>query len=162
MLNAKETLQKIAEALNIKDSSEEVAAQETVEPQQEETVATGEVEQAAEVVEESTQKKDEKELLEEAEEKTEAVNEPEVQAEVEAQPQSDPRIAELEQQIASLKEILKGALEQENKKDVPEIPKEEPKGLTHSPEKPVQKKAAGIGNKGGDTMSRVFKYINNA
>ena len=46
--------------------------------------------------------------------------------------------------------------------DVPEVEAPEPKGLTHSPEAPVAKKAAsGVGRKGGSIQERVNRYINN-
>lgn len=161
-MNAKETLQKIAEALNIVDAEPKVEAQE--------------IENTTEVVESEAPET----VTEEVKAEEPAVEQPEAEAKPEQQEQSvedkaeaeeapkevkdDSRVAELERQLADLKEILKNAMGQpaEEEKEIPEPPKaEEPKGLTHSPEKAVSSKAKGIGNKGGDIMSRVFKYMNN-
>ena len=71
-------------------------------------------------------------------------------------------VAPVVEEIEDLKAILTNALSQpeEETEVVPEV-KEEPKGLTHSPEKPVASKNTGIGKKGNSIQSRVFKYINN-
>ena len=71
----------------------------------------------------------------------------------------DERVGELEKQLADLKEILKNAMTQE---EAPQVEAPEPKGLTHSPEKEVAKKAAsGVGRKGNSIQERVNRYINN-
>lgn len=153
-MNAKETLKKIAEALNIVDEQ----------PQEENPV----VEQAEEAAEPQVEQVEEVAAEEPAEEPKadEVVEEPVAEEpQAEEQPEEskeDPRVAALEQQLADLKEILKNAFTEPVEEKLPEPPvKEEPKGLTHSPEKQVKPMANGIGNKGGDMMSRVFKYINN-
>ena len=156
-MNAKETLQKIAEALNIVSSEKEI---EQVEQPVSEQPAE-EIAQEEQV--ESTQ--EEQPVTEVTEEPAEKVaEEPAAEEPKEEEPKVDPRVEELERQLADLKEILKNAMAQpvEEEKELPEPPKqEEPKGLTHSPEKQVKTKAKGVGNKGGDIMSRVFKYMNN-
>lgn len=173
-MNAKDTLKKIAEALNIVTSPVEkveetpVKEAQTVEaPIEEAPVVEEKAEQATEVKTEEAAPADEpvkEEAAEEVVESTEVVEDekqddtPEV---VESKDEViDPaRVKELENQIDSLKEILKNAMSQPE--ETPELPKEE-EGLTHSPEKQVaSKKAKGIGNKGNDIMDRVFKYMNN-
>ena len=155
-MNAKETLQKIAEALNIVSSEKETE-------QVEQPVAEQPAEEVAQEEQaESTQ--EEQPVAEVTEEPAEEVAEEPAAEEQKEEPKSDPRVEELERQLADLKEILKNATAQpvEEEKVVPEPPKPaEPKGLTHSPEKQVKTKAKGVGNKGGDIMSRVFKYMNN-
>jgi len=137
MLNAKETLKKIADALNVVSNDE---------PKTEEVVETPEATEGTTEV---------KEEVEEPKEEPKAEEKEEIKVD-------DSRVKELEAQIESLKDIISKSLEQEEvKQEAPEVPTEEPKGLTHSPEKPVRKKANGIGSKGGDIKSRVFKYINN-
>ena len=133
MSTAKETLEKIAKAIGIA----------TEEP----TVET--VEETVEATEEPAEALEEK-----VEDTVETVEAPE--------PKEDKRVEELETQINELKEILKNALES-NKDEAPviEAPVVEEKGLTHSPEAEVKVKQKKLGNKGGDIMSNVFKYINN-
>lgn len=161
MLNAKETLKKIADALNVVSNDE---------PKTEEVVETPEVVEAqdtAEVTEEVVETPEATEVTAEVkeevvEEKSEEPKEEPKAEEKEEVKADDSRVKELEAQIESLKDIIAKSLEQEEvKQEVPEVPTEEPKGLTHSPEKPVRKKANGIGSKGGDIKSRVWKYINN-
>jgi len=155
-MNAKETLQKIAEALNIVSSEKETE-------QVEQPVAEQPAEEIAQEEQaESTQ--EEQPVAEVTEEPAEEVAEEPAAEEQKEEPKSDPRVEELERQLADLKEILKNAMAQpvEEEKELPEPPKPaEPKGLTHSPEKQVKTKAKGVGNKGNDIMSRVFKYMNN-
>jgi hypothetical protein len=146
-MNAKETLKKIAEALNIVD--EQPVVEETVE----QPVAEAQAEQP--VADEKPEVEAEQPVAEEpaaeepvAEEQPEAKDEPVENSEVEL----------LKKQLDDMKEILKNALAEPA---VPEIPTKEPEGLTHSPEAQVQQKAKGIGRKGDDIMSRVFKYMNN-
>lgn len=148
-MNAKETLKKLAEALNIAtDQKEFEATVETVEEAKADPVEVAAEQPATEA----------------QPEKIEAPV-----AEVE-EAEEDPRVSELEGQIKELQEILKNALSSEPEVDpeppmvempMVEMPSEEPKGLTHSPEKEVRQKGTKIGDKGGDMMSRVFQYINN-
>lgn len=155
-MNANEALRKIAEALNIVDAEPKV---ENVEQPVEEQPVENVIEEQTEVVEVN------EEQPSDPEQQAENVEQPDEQVEVE-QPKNDERVAELERQLADLKEILKNAFTQEPEVETPvvEAPvqkSEEPKGLTHSPEKPVKPQVKGIGNKGSDIMNRVFKYMNN-
>lgn len=161
MLNAKETLKKIADALNVvsndEPKTEEVVETPEVVEAQDATEVTEEVVETPEATEVTAEVKEEvvEEKSEEPKEEPKAEEKEEVKAD-------DSRVKELEAQIESLKDIIAKSLEQEEvKQEVPEVPTEEPKGLTHSPEKPVRTKANGIGSKGGDIKSRVWKYINN-
>lgn len=151
MLNAKETLQKIAEALNIAAQPQQTTeVQPTPQPEA--------VEPTKELIEEPTP-----EVVEEV--KTEVVEEPkaEPQIETEAEPKEevkDDRVEALESQLADLKKILADAMRVEEV-ETPVVPEPEPKGLTHSPEKEVKTTAKGVGRKGTTIQERVFKYINN-
>ena len=151
MLNAKDTLQKIAEALNIAAQPQETTeVQPTPQPEA--------VEPTKELIEEPTP-----EVVEEV--KTEVVEEPkaEPQIETEAEPKEevkDDRVEALESQLADLKKILADAMKVEEV-ETPVVPEPEPKGLTHSPEKEVKTTAKGVGKKGTTIQERVFKYINN-
>ena len=166
MPSAKETLDKIAQAIGIATATPEVeTAEETVE-----TVETPEVAETEETVTETV------ETTEEAtEETTEEVKEEAVEAAPEtetvesndepeaiAEDKSKDRVKELEAQIADLKKILEDSInsETEDAIDAPEVPVKEEEGLTHSPEAPVAVKQRKIGDKGGSIMSNVFKYIN--
>ena len=151
MLNAKDTLQRIAEALNIAAEPQETTeVQPTPQPEA--------VEPTKELIEEPTP-----EVVEEV--KTEVVEEPkaEPQIETEAEPKEevkDDRVEALESQLADLKKILADAMKVEEV-ETPVVPEPEPKGLTHSPEKEVKTTAKGVGRKGTTIQERVFKYINN-
>ena len=151
MLNAKETLQRIAEALNIAAEPQQTTeVQPTPQPEA--------VEPTKELIEEPTP-----EVVEEV--KTEVVEEPkaEPQIETEAEPKEevkDDRVEALESQLADLKKILADAMRVEEV-ETPVVPEPEPKGLTHSPEKEVKTTAKGVGRKGTTIQERVFKYINN-
>jgi len=151
MLNAKDTLQSIAEALNIAAEPQETTeVQPTPQPEA--------VEPTKELIEEPTP-----EVVEEV--KTEVVEEPkaEPQIETEAEPKEevkDNRVEALESQLADLKKILADAMKVEEV-ETPVVPEPEPKGLTHSPEKEVKTTAKGVGRKGATIQERVFKYINN-
>ena len=150
MLNAKDTLQKIAEALNIAAQPQETTeVQPTPQPEA--------VEPTKELTEEPTA-----EVVEEV--KTE-VEEPkaEPQIETEAEPKEDvkdDRVEALESQLADLKKILADAMKVEEV-ETPVVPEPETKALTHSPEKEVKTTAKGVGRKGTTIQERVFKYINN-
>lgn len=151
MLNAKDTLQRIAEALNIAAEPQQTTeVQPTPQPEA--------VEPTKELIEEPTP-----EVVEEV--KTEVVEEPkaEPQIETEAEPKEEPkddRVQALESQLADLKKILADAMKVEEV-ETPVVPEPEPKGLTHSPEKEVKTTAKGVGRKGATIQERVFKYINN-
>ena len=145
-MNAKETLKKIAEALNIVD--EQPAVEENVEQP---VVEEQPVEQPEPVADQPV-----------AEEPV--AEEPVAEEQPEAQPEpvaENNEVELLKKQLDDMKEILKNALAQPDEPVVPEIPTKEPEGLTHSPEAQVRQKAKGIGRKGDDIMSRVFKYMNN-
>ena len=150
MLNAKDTLQKIAEALNIAaQPQEKTEVQPTPQPEA--------VEPTKELIEEPIA-----EVVEEV--KTE-VEEPkaEPQIETEAEPKEevkDDRVEALESQLADLKKILADAMKVEEV-ETPVVPEPETKALTHSPEKEVKTTAKGVGRKGTTIQERVFKYINN-
>ena len=150
MLNAKDTLQKIAEALNIAAQPQETTeVQPTPQPEA--------VEPTKELTEEPTA-----EVVEEV--KTE-VEEPkaEPQIETEAEPKEevkDDRVQALESQLADLKKILADAMKVEEV-ETPVVPEPETKALTHSPEAEVKTTAKGVGKKGTTIQERVFKYINN-
>lgn len=141
MLNPKETLQKIAEALNIVAKDETAA----VEPVAEVPTPEPAVEPVAEVPA--------------VEPVVPEAPEPEVVPEVVAEPVVSDREAELAKQVEDLKGILAEAMKQP---EAPAAEPAEPKGLTHSPEAVVkQGSGRGVGNKGGTIQERVFKYINN-
>lgn len=157
MLNAKETLKRLADALNITSEANQGAKEEIVAEATETTteVVESETKEETETTEETPQ------VAEEV--KEESVEEPqqeEVQAEVKEEPKvDDTRVQELEEKVKQLTEILKNAMAEPQEVKPPEVP-EDSKGLTHSPEAPVRAQGTKIGNKGGDVMSRVFKYIN--
>jgi len=166
MPSAKETLDKIAQAIGIATATPEVeTVEETVEtietPEVAETEETAEetVDTTEDAAEENTE--DVKEEATEAPAETEAVesnDEPEAVAE----DKSDDRVKELEAQISDLKKILEDSInsETEDAVEAPEVPTKEDEGLTHSPEAPVAVKQRKLGDKGGSIMSNVFKYIN--
>jgi cell pole-organizing protein PopZ len=160
MPSAKETLDKIAQAIGIATADKVEAVEETVETP--EVEATEEVVETAdntteEVTEEVAETEENKEVADEVVE-TEEVTE-EVEKTDEAP--DDSRVKELESQINELKKIIQDSLsnETEEKVETPEIPVDD-KGLTHSPEAEVKTRGKKLGNKGGDILSNVFKYIN--
>ena len=166
MPSAKETLDKIAQAIGIATATPEVeTVEETVE-----TIETPEVAETEETVEETVETTEEatEETTEEVkEEAAEAAPEAETvesndEPEAIAEDKSNDRVKELEAQIADLKKILEDSInsETEDAIDAPEVPTKEEEGLTHSPEAPVAVKQRKIGDKGGSIMSNVFKYIN--
>ena len=166
MPSAKETLDKIAQAIGIATATPEVeTVEETVE-----TIETPEVAETEETVEETVETTEDaaEETTEEVkEEATEAAPETEAvesndEPEAIAEDKSNDRVKELEAQIADLKKILEDSInsETEDAIDAPEVPTKEEEGLTHSPEAPVAVKQRKIGDKGGSIMSNVFKYIN--
>ena len=166
MPSAKETLDKIAQAIGIATATPEVeTVEETVE-----TIETPEVAETEETVEETVETTEEatEETTEDVkEEATEAAPEAETvesndEPEAIAEDKSNDRVKELEAQIADLKKILEDSInsETEDAIEAPELPTKEEEGLTHSPEAPVAVKQRKIGDKGGSIMSNVFKYIN--
>lgn len=145
-MNAKETLKKIAEALNIVGESEIEKVEDSVEK----------VEAPVETVEAPVEAE-----LETVEEVKEAVSGVVNTTENSIKEAQDKRVIELEGQLNDLKQLLKDSMAQPEVPEIPEVQKKSPKGLTHSPEKEVKKTASGIGKKGETIQSRVFKYINN-
>jgi cell pole-organizing protein PopZ len=160
MPSAKETLDKIAQAIGIATADKVETVEETVETPEveatEEVVETND-NTTEEVTEEVTETEENKEVADEVVE-TEEVTE-EVDKTDEAP--DDSRVKELESQINELKKIIQDSLsnETEEKVETPEIPVDD-KGLTHSPEAEVKTRGRKLGNKGGDILSNVFKYIN--
>lgn len=165
-MNAKETLNKIAEALGVISEKPEVIETEVVETVEAQPEATEEAPKEVETVEEvsdeaveSTEAVSEESDLEKDETENVEKKEESAMENVEETVEAPNELEDLKKQIESLKELLKNTIEEEAKTVNVEIP--EPKGLTHSPEKPVSTKARGIGSKGENIQSRVFKYINN-
>lgn len=167
MPSAKETLDKIAQAIGIATADKVETVEETVETP--EIEATEEVVETTdntteEVTEEVTETENTEEVAEEVvetEEATEEVEETPKEVEKTDEAPDDSRVKELESQINELKKIIQDSLsnETEDKVETPEIPVDD-KGLTHSPEAEVKTKGKRLGNKGGDILSNVFKYIN--
>ena len=149
-MNAKETLQKIAEALNI------VTAVKEEQTAVEAPVAEMEVESITEELVTEEAKAEPVAEVSEQEETDEPTEEPV------AEERQDDRVLDLERQLADLREILKNAMSEPVAEELPVAPAAEPKGLTHSPEKTVStKKGSGIGKKGESIQDRVFRYMNN-
>jgi len=160
-MNAKETLEKIANALNIAKGEEK----------KEETAKVEETVEATEVVE-AVETKAEDTVVEAVEEKTEEVEETkevkateevkeEVSAEVKEEPvieetKEDPRVAKMQEQIDELQKMLEQAVKEDSEEAAPEV---EVKPLTHSPESKPDTSHKKIGGHGGDVMSRVYKYL---
>ena len=148
MLSAKDTLKKIADALNI--ATETPAAEVVAVPEvTAEPVAPTPEPEVAEIVEPA------------AEPVVEPVAETPAAEVVPEEVKEDPRVEALEQQLKDLKGILADAMKVDEP-IAPELPQAEPQGLTHSPEAVVKSESAsGIGKKGQSIQERVFKYINN-
>ena len=167
MPSAKETLDKIAQAIGIATAEPTPEVVEETTDVVEETEATEVAETVEEVVETAedtteTVEDTNEEVVEEATEEVETTeSNDETEAEV-AEDKSGERVAELEAQIDELKKIIADSLakETEDVVETPEVPVKEDEGLTHSPEAEVAVKRTKIGNKGGSIMSNVFKYIN--
>ena len=159
-MNAKDTLKKIAEALNIVSEDAKEVVSDAIDSTQEviEDVAEDVKEAVSDVIDDVKEAvADVVENVGEAvEDAGEAIQDA---AEAISPTPQDERVGELEKQLADLKEILKNAMTQE---EAPQVEAPEPKGLTHSPEKEVAKKAAsGVGRKGNSIQERVNRYINN-
>ena len=127
-MNAKETLQKIAEALNI------VTAVKEEQTAVEAPVAEMEVESITEELVTEEAKAEPVAEVSEQEETDEPTEEPV------AEERQDDRVLDLERQLADLREILKNAMSEPVAEELPVAPAAEPKGLTHSPEKTVSTK----------------------
>jgi fused signal recognition particle receptor len=150
MLNAKDTLQKIAEALNIAAQPQETTeVQPTPQPEA--------VEPTKELIEEPIAEVVEEVKTEVEEPKAEPKEEPKAEPKEEVK---DDRVEALESQLADLKKILADAMKVEEV-ETPVVPEPETKALTHSPEAEVKTTAKGVGRKGTTIQERVFKYINN-
>lgn len=169
MPSAKETLDKIAQAIGIATAEPTTEVVEETTEVVEDTPVTEEVKETEEVTEttgETVEDKVEDTTEDVTEEVTEEVetteNNDDTEVEV-TEEKSGERVAELEAQIDELKKIIADSLakETEDVVETPEIPVKEEEGLTHSPEAEVAVKRTKIGNKGGSIMSNVFKYINN-
>ena len=168
-MNAKETLEKMFNAISSTLGNEK-EVQEVAEATEAVVETEQEVQQVEEAVAEPTEavKEEAEEAVAEpaepmAEEPKEEAEGEEVKAE-EPEDDRDARIKELERQLSGLSDMIKGALTkpEEVEEVIPELPQEEPKGLTHSPEAEVAKRAPKIGSgKGGSIQSSVYRYINN-
>ena len=173
-MNAKDTLKKIADALNItskedvKVETAEAPVVETVEtpvedvkPVEEtpvvETVEdvkeTPETDLKEDVIKEDIKVKDDPEVKSEAIQNAEKAVEKAEEMKDEIKKEEPSELDLLKTQLNELKDIIK------QQSEVPSID-EEPKGLIHNPEGNVSKKTTKIGNKGGDIVSRVYQYIN--
>ena len=172
-MNAKETIKKIADALNITaDASQETAPVADEAKEETPTVETTETkveEKAPEAKEEVKEVPAEAkgELIiddadkaetttEVAETKAEEVIEESKEADKAEEPVADPKIAELEKQLAEMQKLLDAAV----KEEAPEVIEPEVKPLTHSPETVATKEMKKIGGHGGSVLDRVYKYIN--
>ena len=157
-MNAKETISKIADALNI--AKGEDVTQET--PEVKEEVAPVATEETVEVKTEDAkveEVKAEETKAEEPAKATEEVKEEEAPApEVkEEEVKEDPRVAKMQEQIDELQKMLEAAVKSEEVTE--EAPEVETKPLTHSPETTPDTNHKKIGGHGGDVMSRVYKYL---
>lgn len=155
-MNAKETIQKIADALNItSDEQKEVtpAVEETVEtPVEETTVEAPEAtETTPEVVEDVKEEKVEEKAPEAA---VETVEEPTQETDA-----KDAELESMKAQIEELKGLLRAAVVEDSKEEKIETVEEDVQPLTHNPEANTAKKHKKIGGHGGDIMSRVYKYM---
>lgn len=154
-MNAKETLEKIAEALGVTAKNESTEA-----PVEETTEAVSEEPQVEEVVETEAPVTTEESVEEKVEEPVEEV--------AEEAPVKSEREQALEDQINALKELLANVIDTDQSKEeekaveapvAPVQPVNETKPLTHSPEAETTTKYTKIGNKGGSIMANVYKYM---
>tara|TARA_R100000544_G_C2206289_1_gene49451 strand:+ start:351 stop:809 length:459 start_codon:yes stop_codon:yes gene_type:complete len=151
-MNAKETIKKIADALNI-------TSEETVKEVKEvETPVEAVVETAVEAPKEAEATPEVAEVVEEVKVEENDSKEP-----VEAIEEAAPANAELEAmkaQIEELKSLLRTAVKEDSKKEeVIEVAEQPVKPLTHNPEANVPTNTKKIGGHGGDVLSRVYKYM---
>tara|TARA_R110001592_G_scaffold204577_1_gene454637 strand:+ start:14253 stop:14744 length:492 start_codon:yes stop_codon:yes gene_type:complete len=162
-MNAKETLKKIAEALNIVGEEVKDKVEDVVEAVVDvaEDVAEAVVD-VAEAVEEKVA-----DVIDAVGDKLEDAGESLQDSASQIDPEKDrsnedERVKELESQLNDLKKLLKDAMAEPELPALEPIKEETPKGLTHSPEKEVKKASGqGIGRKGASIQERVHKYINN-
>ena len=150
-MNAKETIQKIADALNItKDDAKEVTPEVTETPT--EAPATVETPEAAPVAEEVKEEKVAEEAPETVVETVDEVTEAPSAERVE--------LDAMKAQIDELKNLLKAAVREDSKEEAKIEVEEAPVApLTHSPETTSEVSHKKIGGHGGDVLSRVYKYM---
>jgi hypothetical protein len=153
-MNAKETIQKIADALNItKDDAKEVTPEVTETPiEAAAIVETPEAPEAATVAEDVEEVKVEDEPSEIApaviEEAPEAASAERVELDA------------MKAQIDELKNLLKAAVREDSKEEAKiEVAEAPVAPLTHSPETTSEVSHKKIGGHGGDVLSRVYKYM---
>jgi len=156
-MNAKETIKKIADALNI--GAEETAKVE--ETKADDKVEETKVEATQETVEDTKVEATEDTKVEDA---PEVVAEPAEVAEPvkEDTKEEDSKIQDLQKQVDELSKLLEVAVSKDidTKEDiVPEIPETKVEPLTHSPESTPETNGKKIGGHGGDVLSRVYKYM---
>tara|TARA_B110000285_G_C14624990_1_gene380800 strand:+ start:74 stop:538 length:465 start_codon:yes stop_codon:yes gene_type:complete len=153
-MNAKETIQKIADALNItKDDAKEVTTEVTETPTEATAIVeTPEAPEAAQVVEAV-------EEVKVVEETPEAVVE--TVDEVAETPSADRvELDAMKAQIDELKNLLKAAVREDSKEEAKiEVAEAPVAPLTHSPETTSEVSHKKIGGHGGDVLSRVYKYM---
>ena len=151
-MNAKETIQKIADALNIGDAAEkEVKVEDT---------------KTEDVKVEDTKVEATEEKVEDAKvETTEDAKPEEVDAAEDVKEdakEEDSRIKDLQKQVEDLSKLLEVAVSKDadtKEEIVPEIPEDKVEPLTHSPETTPETTTKKIGGHGGDVLSRVYKYM---
>lgn len=152
-MNAKETIKKIADALNITSEAETVTPEVTETPAPVEAVVeTPEAVEAAPVAEDIAEVKIEEEPSEVApvviEEAPEAISADRVELDA------------MKAQINELKSLLKAAVREDSKEEAKiETVEADVAPLTHSPETTSEVSHKKIGGHGGDVLSRVYKYM---
>lgn len=158
-MTAKETIKKIADALNIVQSDDIKKTEETTEvaPESvEEKVEEAKEEATVEVVDDSKTEETPEETKEvEVEEAKE-----EAKPEEEKVDENNERISQMEKQLEELQKLLEAAVSSENEKAEAPTIEEDVKPLTHSPETKPEVKHTKIGGHGGTILDRVYKYIN--
>ena len=152
-MNAKETIKKIADALNITSDAETVTPEVTETPTPVEAVVeTPEAVEDAPVAEDIAEVKVEEEPSEIAEvaieEAPEAISADRVELDA------------MKAQIDELKNLLKAAVREDSKEEAKiEVVEADVAPLTHSPETTSEVSHKKIGGHGGDVLSRVYKYM---
>ena len=158
-MTAKETIKKIADALNIVQSDDIKKTEETTEVAPESAE-----EKVEEVKEEATEEVAEDTKTEETPEETKDVEVEEAKEEdapkVEKVDENNEKIAQMEKQLEELQKLLEAAVSSENEKAEAPVVQEDVKPLTHSPETKPEVKHTKIGGHGGTILDRVYKYIN--
>ena len=172
-MNAKDTIKKIADALNIGESedkakveeTQEVKAETAEEPKKAETTDTVSEEPKKKEVDSFTIEDDSKPADEpkDIEVAPESVEEPKAEVKQEKveevakdEVKDDPRISKMQSQIDDLQKMLEAAVSSE----APAV-EEGIQPLTHSPEGKPESNHKKIGGHGGTVLDRVYKYINN-